>query len=499
VPLNIARRAGRKTVSRNGKCVGLAALVFFFGCESLQSVIANGDTRTISFHHVHTGEDLTITYKVNGRYDEAALQKINWELRDWRREEPIKIDPHLIDLVWEAQREAGGKAPIQVICGYRAPATNAMLRAKSRGVAQFSQHMLGKALDFYLPDVPLSRLREVGLRLQRGGVGFYPTSGSPFVHLDTGNVRHWPKVSREYLAKIFPDGKTVHIPANGRPMPGYQQALAEIRAGGGHNVSSISVASADETAPMAGSDAVKKFFAKLFGKKDESGDDEETQIATVASRPVEIDAPSKPAPAPAALKVHAVASADVPLPPVRPAMEIAAAQQAAAIQVASLSEHAPLPVEITGAPREGLALGYAADSIFSPRAISAAPVPQVMSSSVPAPAPAPRRVSAPASETTASIPEMADSSAALYGDAAHAPASLFETRMMESCAELHPQDPAIAMQLAAPARVTLRSQFAERLEQPALSRFAGPAVVTTPTVFSGRSAMLSGSRVTRVD
>ncbi len=494
MPLNIARRAGRKTVSRNGKCVGLAALIFFFGCESLQSVIANGDTRTISFHHVHTGEDLTITYKVNGRYDETALQKINWELRDWRREEPIKIDPHLIDLVWEAQREAGGKAPIQIICGYRAPATNAMLRAKSRGVAQFSQHMLGKALDFYLPDVPLSRLREVGLRLQRGGVGFYPTSGSPFVHLDTGNVRHWPKVSREYLAKIFPDGKTVHIPADGRPMPGYQQALAEIRARGDQNVSSISVASAGETAPTAGGDAVKKFFAKLFGKKDESGDDEETQITTVASRPVEIAAPSKPAPAAAVSKVHAVASADVPLPPVRPAMEIAAAQHST--QVASLNDHAPLPVEITGAPHEGVALGYAADSIFSPRAISEAPVPQA--SSAPPP-PAPRRVSVPVPEITASVPEMTHTSTLLSGDAAHAPARLLEARTMDDSAELHPQDPAIAMELAAPARVTLRSQFAETLEQPALSRFAGPAVVTIPTVFSGRSAMLSGSRVTRVD
>ncbi|MES1155112.1 MAG: DUF882 domain-containing protein, partial [Pseudorhodoplanes sp.] len=163
--LNFARKADLEALKRTGKRVGLAACLLFIGCENLQTAVANGDTRTISFHHLHTGEDLTITYKRDGRYDEAALQKINWELRDWRREEPVKMDPHLIDLVWEVQRELGSKGPIQVVCGYRAPATNAMLRARSRGVAQFSQHMLGKAMDFYLADVPLERIRQVGLQL----------------------------------------------------------------------------------------------------------------------------------------------------------------------------------------------------------------------------------------------------------------------------------------------------------------------------------------------
>ncbi len=49
--------------------------------------------RTISLHHVHTGEDLTITYKKNGQYDEDALKKINWVLRDWRKNEATTMDP----------------------------------------------------------------------------------------------------------------------------------------------------------------------------------------------------------------------------------------------------------------------------------------------------------------------------------------------------------------------------------------------------------------------
>ena len=94
-----------------------------------------------------------------------------------------------------------------------------MLRRRSRGVARFSQHMLGHAMDFYIPGVPLEQLREIGLRLQRGGVGFYPTSGSPFVHMDTGGVRMWPRMTRDQLVRVFPDGRTVHIPSDGKPLP----------------------------------------------------------------------------------------------------------------------------------------------------------------------------------------------------------------------------------------------------------------------------------------
>ncbi len=199
---------------------GLAAFLVFFGCESLQSVIANGDTRTISFHHLHTGEDLTITYKREGRYDEAALQKINWLMRDWRRDEPIKMDPHLIDLVLgsaaRCRRQGSDPDRLRLSCPcHQFDAARARAAASPSSASTCS----ARRWDFFLPDADLSKLREAGLRLQRGGVGFYPASGSPFVHMDTGNVRHWPKVSREYLAKVFPDGKTVHIPADGRPMP----------------------------------------------------------------------------------------------------------------------------------------------------------------------------------------------------------------------------------------------------------------------------------------
>ena len=104
------------------------------------------------------------------------------------------------------------------------------LRDKSRNIPE---HMLGKAIDAHFIDVPTSKIQDITMRLQAGGVGFYPTGNTPWVHIDLGSVRYWPRMSRDQMARIFPDGKTVFIPADGSPMPGYQQALAEVEARGG--------------------------------------------------------------------------------------------------------------------------------------------------------------------------------------------------------------------------------------------------------------------------
>ncbi len=149
------------------------------------------------------------------------------------------MDPELFDLLWELQQEFGGT--INVVSAYRSPATNSMLRRRSRGVAKNSQHMAGRAIDFYIKGANLAKLRAAGMRRQVGGVGYYPTSGSPFVHMDTGSVRAWPRMSRSQLASIFPNGKTLHLPADGKPLSGYAEAqrlekegkLTNLRGGGG--------------------------------------------------------------------------------------------------------------------------------------------------------------------------------------------------------------------------------------------------------------------------
>ena len=212
--------------------VSLATLLLIAGSFGLQQALAApGDTRTLWLHHIHTKEEVQITFKRNGQFDEEGLKKINWALRDWRTDAPIKMDPEVIDLLWEVYRDTGAKQPIHIIGGYRSPATNSMLRSRSKGVAKHSQHTLGKAIDFFIPGVPLDVLRAAAMKAQGGGVGYYPTSGSPFVHLDVGSVRAWPRMTREQLAKLFPDGRTVHLPPDGNPLPGYQLALADLERG----------------------------------------------------------------------------------------------------------------------------------------------------------------------------------------------------------------------------------------------------------------------------
>ncbi|UXN74857.1 DUF882 domain-containing protein [Devosia sp. A8/3-2] len=185
--------------------------------------------RAIYLYYTHTKETARIVFKRNGQYVQSGLNELNYFLRDWRRNEPARMDPRLFDLVWEVYREVGATQPINVVSAYRSPKTNEMLRASSSGVAENSQHTKGHAMDFFIPGVPLSKLRAVAMRKQVGGVGFYPTSGSPFVHLDTGSVRARPRMTRAQLKEIFPDGRTMHLPTDGKPLSqeGYQVAPAE--------------------------------------------------------------------------------------------------------------------------------------------------------------------------------------------------------------------------------------------------------------------------------
>ncbi len=323
----------------------MAGLFLLGASSSLQTAIAEGDTRTLSFHHVNTNEDITVTFKRDGRYDEAALKKLDWFMRDWRKEKATHMDPHLIDLLWQVYREVGATQPIDIICGYRSPGTNALLRARSKGVAEYSQHINGKAIDFFIPGVPLAKLRAVGLKLQDGGVGFYPTSGSPFVHMDTASIRHWPNISREQLAKIFPDGRTVHIPADGRPLRNYALALADVeRRGKTPNGRSLAAArdagviseSQVQEAELVTQRPKRTVLARLFGLgRDQHAADAEPAPAPKQSRSPLVLASVMPKPKPL------VTTRIVPLPSARPQpVVVAAAEPKAAAQpmvTASLS------------------------------------------------------------------------------------------------------------------------------------------------------------------
>ncbi len=200
-----------------------------FGFVAFEEASARGETRTLSIYNIHTKESLTVTFKRDGKYDREALKQINHIMRDWRKDESREMDPALIDLIWTLHETLGSKEPIKLISGYRSAATNGKLRRRGGGQAKNSQHIQGKAADIQFPDVPVKTLRNSALVQEWGGVGYYPTSGIPFVHVDTGRVRMWPRIARLELAALFPDGHTKYIPSDGKPITpkDYQLAVAK--------------------------------------------------------------------------------------------------------------------------------------------------------------------------------------------------------------------------------------------------------------------------------
>jgi len=212
------RTLGKQLICAIAATCALSATVIDARAKRRDALADHKTTRTIAFYNIHTKETLRITFKRHGKFVPLAQKKINWFLRDWRRNVEIQIDPKLIDLAWEIHTELGSKKPIHVISGFRSPATNAMLRRTRGGQARRSQHMLGKAMDMHFPDIPVHQLRYSALIRERGGVGYYPTSAIPFVHIDTARVRHWPRMGRQELALLFPSGRTLHRPARGGPI-----------------------------------------------------------------------------------------------------------------------------------------------------------------------------------------------------------------------------------------------------------------------------------------
>jgi uncharacterized protein YcbK (DUF882 family) len=146
----------------------------------------------LRFYHTHTREHLDIVYKRGNTYIPEALDQLDQFLRDHRTGDVQHFDPRLFDLLYDLRANLHGSGDeIDVICGYRTPWSNEFLRTRSAhtGVAVHSLHMQAEAIDIRLPGIPTAEVRDAALRMQRGGVGYYPASN--FVHVDVGRVRRW--------------------------------------------------------------------------------------------------------------------------------------------------------------------------------------------------------------------------------------------------------------------------------------------------------------------
>lgn len=138
----------------------------------------------------HRDRSIDIVYRRGDVYVPSAINQLDYFLRDHLNNKVYPMDPRLFDLLQALEVKVGRpNAVIDVICGYRTPATNTYLREHTAGVAKHSLHMLGEAIDIRIPGVPLRKLQQGALALHRGGVGYYPRSD--FVHVDVGRVRQW--------------------------------------------------------------------------------------------------------------------------------------------------------------------------------------------------------------------------------------------------------------------------------------------------------------------
>ena len=184
-PESTASPERRRFLRRAGAVCGTLGLMAAIPAPA--SIIAR--PRQLQFVHTHTGETLTADYFDGSCYSQTCLSEVDHLLRDFRTGESHRIDPQLLDVLFDLQNLANRHSTFEVISGYRSPATNAMLHRRSNGVAEHSQHLLGKAIDVRLTGYSTERLGEHARSLARGGVGFY--ASSDFIHVDTGPVRFW--------------------------------------------------------------------------------------------------------------------------------------------------------------------------------------------------------------------------------------------------------------------------------------------------------------------
>lgn len=186
----LVRGAGTGAGILGAGILGGAGLI---GASGLSSALAGdrrqSDVRWLAFDNIHTGDKVKVVYHENGQYVDGALKELDWIMRDPWDQSVKRMDKRLYDLLFALQKKLGTDHRFTLISGYRSPKTNAILRARGRGVAKRSYHMRGWAADVRLKDRTPRQIARAAKMLRVGGVGTY--SRSNFAHVDIGPVRSW--------------------------------------------------------------------------------------------------------------------------------------------------------------------------------------------------------------------------------------------------------------------------------------------------------------------
>jgi uncharacterized protein YcbK (DUF882 family) len=152
--------------------------------------------RTLNLVRPQSGERTSVLYWKNGDVIDSAYQELCHILRDVNGKASIPIDPKLLETLWASQAfvaRYGLEHPLEILSGYRTPASNQHLREQGVPAARQSLHMSGKAADVRIAGLTEDVLGGLVQSFRKGGVGFYFRSGPKggWIHTDTGLNRTW--------------------------------------------------------------------------------------------------------------------------------------------------------------------------------------------------------------------------------------------------------------------------------------------------------------------
>ncbi len=187
--LNIVEKAKTVGISRRNflkKSAIITGAAMMTQSEILASV---GEKKVLKLYNVHLNKTFYAPFFEKNYYKLSGLFEVNKAFIDYRAKEMTRIDVKLVNLLYDIKQHLGYDKQFNIVSGYRSPHTNAELRKRREGVAKNSYHIKGQAVDIYVPNVSLRKLRDVALGMKRGGVGYYPKSH--FLHVDVGPVRTW--------------------------------------------------------------------------------------------------------------------------------------------------------------------------------------------------------------------------------------------------------------------------------------------------------------------
>ena len=187
--LNIIKKAQTVGISRRSFLKRSAIITGAAMMTQSEILAATGEKKILKLHNVHLNKTFYAPFFEKNYYKLSGLFEVNKAFIDYRAKEMTRIDVKLVNLLYEIKQHLGYDKQFNIVSGYRSPRTNAALSKRREGVAKNSYHIKGQAVDIYVPNVSLKKLKDVAIGLKQGGVGYYPRSN--FLHVDVGPVRTW--------------------------------------------------------------------------------------------------------------------------------------------------------------------------------------------------------------------------------------------------------------------------------------------------------------------